>query len=231
MIIKAGTHEIKADAIMQEKRTVEDEQRDAIRIVLTAGLTDAQLEALKTHTLDIDDGYKTYEGYTHLLEHYLVMTKGADGLLQEARQAAAQAQAAQAQAEEAAAQKELLLETMADALPPELAVQHPDLYKPLEKSGKEVLAGKRVRWGDQIAVAKVTLWDREDQDPDHAPELWDILKIGEEGYRVIPNPIPATETFKPGEIGKWTDGKLYKSVHPTPHAWTPADYPAAWEVN
>ncbi len=144
--------------------------------------------------------------YTEVMEHYLVLYKPPEKIVLQEK-----------------------LDSMAAALPDELAAQHPDIYPTLTQSGEAVSAGTRINWGGKVAKVLSTLWDREDQDPENAPELWTILTI-QGGYRVIPNPIPATETFAPGEIGLWEDGKLYKSVHPTPHAWTPVDYPAAWEL-
>lgn len=39
----------------------------------------------------------------------------------------------------------------------------------------------------------------------------------------------AANPIQPGEKVIWTDGKVYESIHPSPHAWTPTDYPQAWK--
>lgn len=121
------------------------------------------------------------------------------------------------------------MDELATQLPDDLAIQHPEIYPQMSYSGKEIKAGTRVNWEGQLMKANVSLWDRADQTPEAAPELWSKLELAG-GYRLIPDPIPAELTFNFGEIGRWTDGLLYKSIHSHPHAWTPRDYPAAWEV-
>jgi len=53
--------------------------------------------------------------------------------------------------------------------------------------------------------------------PDNVVAEWDFDRD------LAANPI------QPGERVIWTDGKVYESIHPTPHAWSPADYPPAWQ--
>ena len=236
MIIKAGNQTIEATTIYQERRTIDDAPRDTLRIALSRGITPEQLAAMQEHTLDIDDGYQTFDGYSLVHEHYLVLAKGPDGLLQQARAdaALAQAQATQAaqeaaQAQEQAEAKTALLLTVAEALPDEVAVKHPEIYPELKRDGSAVAADTRIRWGDKVAKAKVTLWDREDQDPDHAPNLWDILTFGGSGYREIPETITTELAFSEGEIGYWPpDGKHYRAVR-NGVVHNPEVYPRDWE--
>lgn len=54
--------------------------------------------------------------------------------------------------------------------------------------------------------------------PDNVVAEWDFDR------NLAANPI------QPGERIIWTDGKVYESIHPTPHAWSPADYPPAWKL-
>lgn len=234
MIIKAGSQEIEATTIYQEKRTIDDAPRDTLRIALSDGITPEQLAAMQEHTLDIDNGYQTFEGYSVVHEHYLVLAKGPDGPLMQARAdaALAQAQAAQAAQDAQAAQEQAeakgaLLMSVAEALPDEMAAKHPQIYPALKGDGKALEANTRINWGGKVAKAKVTLWDREDQDPDHAPELWDILAFGETGYQEIPEVITAELAFAKDEIGVWK-GKNYRAkrdgvVH------NPEVYPDDWE--
>lgn len=259
MIITAGQEAIQALGIIEGQGGVQGVMCDTVQITLPAIPTQEQLAALMAGAIT-DDGrsLQGYDGLTEVrLTLYRTPQDARDRAMQEmtaeverraeaerqAREAEAAAQAereaalqAQAEAEQQREQaqeqvkaKSAQLLAVAEALPDELAAQHADLYPQLSGDGQAVPAGKRINWRGQIAKANVTLWDREDQDPDRAPELWTILTI-QQGYRVIPNPIPATETFQPGEIGLWEDGKLYKSIHPTPHAWTPAEYAQAWEL-
>ena len=67
MIIKAGDEQIEAKQITKNE--------DSLSIVLEGGVTDEQLAALQSGTLDIDDGYTVYSGYTELSEHTLILRK------------------------------------------------------------------------------------------------------------------------------------------------------------
>ena len=67
MIIKAGNEKIKAKQIIQKE--------DSILIVLEENVSDAQLAALQSGALDIDDGYTAYSGYTELAEHAVTLKK------------------------------------------------------------------------------------------------------------------------------------------------------------
>ena len=49
-----------------------------------------------------------------------------------------------------------------------------------------------------------------------------------EGYRMIPDPITVTTAFAKDECG-WWNGVLYRSLLDS-NVYTPASYPAGWEV-
>jgi hypothetical protein len=73
MNIKALKESIQAKSILNEN--------GGIRIVLEGAVTDAQLLALQSGMLDIDDGYTMYSGYTSLKEHSVLLgNPGADEL-------------------------------------------------------------------------------------------------------------------------------------------------------
>lgn len=215
MIINANGHQINAFSAYEDSVIRGPKTYPSLVIRLLEMPTAEQLSALASGSLNIGGTSKT--GYTHLADLSLTLYQMSDEA-QQVEQLTEQVQT-----------KTAKLLNIATALPDELAVQHPDLYDPMLYTGEPITAGTRINWRGSIAKANVTLWDREDNDPEHAPDLWTVLQV-QGGYRVIPNPIPATETFAPGEIGLWEDGKLYKSIHPSPHAWTPAEYPEAWEV-
>lgn len=108
----------------------------------------------------------------------------------------------------------------------------PELAPEMRYTGKSIPANTRIQWdygeGPVVVKSKVTVWDREDNDPAHAPDLWDVLQY-RDGYRIIPEVITAELAFDLGEIGYWPpDGKFYLAkragvVH------TPVAYPADWE--
>ena len=75
--------------------------------------------------------------------------------------------------------------------------------------------------------AAVDLWDRAENDPDHAPTLWAALEY-RDGYRIIPETITVTTAFSEGEYGWWGD-VLYRSKVNS-NVYTPAQYADNWEV-
>lgn len=103
----------------------------------------------------------------------------------------------------------------------------PDCLDRMTYSGDLIKNGTRINWGGSIKRAAVDLWDREDNDPDHAPTLWEDVQY-RDGYRIIPETITAGLAFSAGEIGRWRD-KLYKSKI-SANVYTPDQYPDGWET-
>ena len=103
----------------------------------------------------------------------------------------------------------------------------PTLFPSLKLDGALVKAGTRINWHGRIKRAAVDLWDRDDNDPDHAPTLWEDLAY-REGIRVIPETITAGTAFAEGEPGWWGD-TVYISKLPA-NVYTPVQYPAGWEA-
>ena len=101
----------------------------------------------------------------------------------------------------------------------------PKLFPMLTGSGKEVPAGTRIQWNGQVKRAAVTVWDRTDQDPDHAALLWEDLDYVD-GVRRIPSAITAGTAFAKGEKG-WWKGAVYESSLEA-NVWTPEEYPDGW---
>ena len=119
------------------------------------------------------------------------------------------------------------LEKALPAVPDKDASGCVDLYPTLKQSGSLIKAGTRINWGGWLKQATVDLWDTEENDPDHAPDLW--VKINyKDGVRVIPDVISAAEAFALDELG-WWDGAIYKSKIPA-NVHTPEQYPDRWEL-
>ncbi len=104
---------------------------------------------------------------------------------------------------------------------------HPDLFPRLKQDGSLVEAGKHINWGGIIKRARNALWDTPENDPDHAPTLWEDIAY-KDGYRIIPQTITAEAPFAKDECGWWED-TLYRSKIDA-NVWTPAQYPDGWEV-
>lgn len=102
----------------------------------------------------------------------------------------------------------------------------PECLDRMTYDGSLIPHGTRINWGGAIKRAAVDLWDREDNDPDHAPTLWEDV-LYRLGYRIIPETITVGLAFSSGEIGWWGD-KLYRSKVDN-NVYTPAQYPDNWE--
>ena len=102
----------------------------------------------------------------------------------------------------------------------------PELYDTMHYTGEAIQAGTKINWNGVVKKAAVTLWDREDQNPDNAPDLWADLDY-KYGYRIIPDKITVTLAFAKDEYG-WYKGKVYKSTVDS-NVYTPDEYPRNWE--
>ena len=103
----------------------------------------------------------------------------------------------------------------------------PECLDRMTYDGSLIKHGTRINWGGTIKRAAVDLWDREDNDPDHAPTLWEDV-LYRKGYRIIPATITVGLAFSSGEIGWWGD-VLYRSKVDN-NVYTPAQYAANWEL-
>lgn len=103
----------------------------------------------------------------------------------------------------------------------------PEILPRMKYDGSLISNGTRIYWNGEIKRASVDLWDREDQNPENAPTLWEDV-LYKSGYRVIPNKITVGLQFSNGEIGWWGD-KLYKSLTDN-NVYTPEEYPKNWEL-
>ena len=101
------------------------------------------------------------------------------------------------------------------------------LYSSMKYNGELIENGTRINWNSDLKRAAVDIWDREENNPDNAPTLWDDV-LYRDGYRIIPEVITAGLAFSYGEIGWWGD-TLYRSILDA-NTYTPEQYPAGWEV-
>ena len=99
------------------------------------------------------------------------------------------------------------------------------LFPRLREDGALVRVGVRINWNGVLKRAAVDLWVREDNDPDHAPGLWEDI-LYRDGYRIIPDVITVGLAFSAGERGWWGD-VLMESI-PDNNVYTPEEYAANW---
>lgn len=102
----------------------------------------------------------------------------------------------------------------------------PEVLPRMKYDGALISNGTRINWNGTIKRAASDLWDREDQNPDNAPALWEDV-LYRDGYRIIPDVITVGLVFSNGEIGWWKD-ELYKSLIDS-NTYTPDEYPSGWE--
>lgn len=103
----------------------------------------------------------------------------------------------------------------------------PDACRRMRYTGGLIPNGTRINWDGKIKRAAVDLYDREDQDPDHAPNLWEDLEY-KDGIRIIPEVITVGKAFSKNELGWWKD-LLYRSKVDN-NVYTPDQYPQNWET-
>ena len=128
---------------------------------------------------------------------------------------------------ERARQLRPLMEKAVVSLDDKDASMSAELYPHLKQDGSLVEAGTRINWKGEVLKAAAALWDTEQNDPDHAPNLWAKLPY-RDGIRIIPETIYLAEAFSKDELGWWGD-VIYKSLVDN-NVYTPAQYAANWEL-
>ena len=101
------------------------------------------------------------------------------------------------------------------------------IYPALKEDGSLVKGGTRIQWNGQLKRAAVDLWDTVENDPDHAPSLWEDV-LYREGIRIIPDVITVGLAISKDELGWWGD-TLYRSKVDA-NVYTPEQYLPNWEV-
>lgn len=203
-----------------------------------AGILRPLIDRINEGLAQVPDGYELIDGQlveTALPEQEAPPTLMARVQAAEAKAADAEHKALTAHALEVKASRAVYTALLANnTITDAVASTLPELAPQMAYTGKSIPANTRIQWdyndgnGPVVVKAKVTLWDREDNDPDHAPGLWDVLQY-RDGHRIIPEVITAELAFGKDEIGYWpADSKFYRAkragvVH------TPAAYPADWE--
>lgn len=119
-----------------------------------------------------------------------------------------------------------IIEQAAASLDDRTASEAATLFPHLKGDGGLISGGTRINWHGRIKRAATALWDTAENDPEHAPTLWEDIDY-RDGIRIIPAVITSTAAFAKGECG-WWGNMLYKSLIPA-NTYTPEQYPAGWE--
>lgn len=99
------------------------------------------------------------------------------------------------------------------------------LMPTLRYDGSLIEYKTRVGWYGVTMMARTALYDREENDPDHAPNLWAAIRQ-KDGIRYIEQDMVAELAFDNGERG-WWENELYESQM-AGNVYTPATAPTAW---
>ena len=222
MIIYANDKTINAVNIIGETFRREGKSYPALRFVLGSGVTAAELDALCSGKLEITDDagnvVGVHDGYTTRGEHTFTVAKITTAEQERDELASALA------VEEA---KKPYIETLTANLDDATASTVIPLYPGMRYDGSLIRAGVRINWNGALKRAAVDLWDREDSNPDNAPDLWEDI-LYRDGYRIIPEVITVGLAFADGEKGWWGD-VLYKSKQ-NANVYTPEQHPDGWEI-
>ena len=223
MIINAIGKEIAVKNVYSETIRQNGKNFPAFRFVCDGGVTATVLDALISGAFVMydDNGHivGSHEGYTTRKELSFVLGKITTAEQERDEYAAALA------VEEA---KKPYIETLTAAIDDAVASTVIPLFPAMKYSGNLIKAGTRINWNGVLKRAAADLWDREDNDPDHAPNLWEDIKY-RDGYRIIPDVITVGKAFAYGERGWWTDGLLYESTKEN-NVYTPAEYADYWKI-
>lgn len=119
-----------------------------------------------------------------------------------------------------------LIEQAAASLDDKTASEGTELFPKLKLDGGLISAGTRINWNGKLKRAAVDLWDREENNPDNAPTLWEDISY-RDGYRIIPAVITSTLAFALDEYG-WEGDVLYRSLRDG-NVYPPSVTPEWWE--
>ena len=120
-----------------------------------------------------------------------------------------------------------VVEKAAESLDDKTASTARTLFPVMKYDGGLIRAGVRINWNGTLKRAAVDLWDREDSNPDNAPNLWEDV-LYRDGIRIIPDVITAGLAFANGEKGWWGD-VLYISKQDA-NVRTPEQNPDGWDI-
>lgn len=94
-------------------------------------------------------------------------------------------------------------------------------------------AGEVKRYGGQLwkCVQSHDSTGQTGWEPGNVPALWTPYHTTDPAFaKPFIQPTMTEDSYFKGEVCIWTDGMIYRSIMETANAYSPADYPAGWEV-
>lgn len=120
-----------------------------------------------------------------------------------------------------------LIEYAAQGLTDQDASKGAELFPRLKHDGSLIKVGTRINWHGTLKRASVDMWDTEQNDPDHAPNLWHDIKY-RDGFRIAPETFTAENAAAYKEC-MWFNDTLYRSLM-AGNVYTPEQAPNVWEL-
>ena len=120
-----------------------------------------------------------------------------------------------------------ILNTATDKLDDREVSEVAKLLPTMKYTGELIKYHTRINWNGKVKRASVDIWDREENNPDNAPNLWADISY-RDGVRIIPDVITTELQFSENELGWWGDD-LYKSKV-NGNVYTPDQYAPNWEL-
>lgn len=216
MIIKTKTHDITVLSVVSTTIRKGGKSYPALKFNFGGAVSEADLTAITSGDFDI--GGSKHEGYNTLGEISVVVGKITTA--EEERDTLAAALAV----EEA---KKPFIDKLTAEIDDATASTVIALYPTMKYTGGLIEAGTRINWNGALKRAAVDLYDREENNPDKAANLWEDIQY-REGYRIIPDVITVGLAFADGERGWWGD-VLYESTVDD-NVYTPEQYKGNWKI-
>lgn len=119
-----------------------------------------------------------------------------------------------------------IIEGAMEGVTDQIASEAPRLLREMQYDDSLIKVGVRINWNGNVKRAAIDMWDKEENNPDNAPTLWEDIDY-KNGYRYIPASITVGTAFAKDECGWWED-ELYRSLIEA-NVYTPTQYVAGWE--
>lgn len=216
MIIKTKTHDIEVSSVVSTTINKDGKSYPALEFNFPGAISEDDLTALVSGEIVIGDN--AHEGYNTLGK--IAVTIGKITTAEKERDTLAAALAV----EEA---KKPYIDKLTAEIDDATASTVIMLYPTMKYTGGLIEAGTRINWNGTLKRAAVDLYDREENNPDNAVNLWEDIQY-REGYRIIPEVITVGLAFADGERGWWED-VLYESTVDD-NVYTPEQYKDNWKI-
>lgn len=226
MKIRTNGKEITIESVVSTSMRQDNKTYPALRFVFAKGVTEAEINALCSGTLEIidDEGnvIGIHEGYTTRNEHSLTVGKITTAE-QQLNAVEEELNVAKAEHEEYVDQVAVILPTLDD----ETALSAVGLF-PVWGVGMAYTIDERITYNDILYRVVQNHTSQSDWTPDNTPSLYTVVTVSESGYDVWVQPTGAHDAYNKNDIVEY-NGTLYISLVDG-NTYAPDAYPDGWKV-